>query len=238
MYIRTDVAGALGELGKPIISFRNTNKVRTSVVSHGASHKAKAEADKLMNEVFESLGASNVALLDGREVELHIIPYDKQLTDLPEFQNRKGKRAPDGQAYDLLRATGGMESGPLIRYAIGEETIVKLQQKPSPFTPGFMVSHESARVVAQFALPDEHKRRLQEAFEERRRAVSSGAADWVGMYAGSNPQLYFASSTAAFFNHARRITAPDPARFTRVWLEKNDPATHALLTTVYERARR
>src|SRR5262245_33246888 len=179
MYIRTEIAGALGELGKPIISFRNTNKVRTSVISHGASHKAKAEANKLMDEVFGSLGSPNVSLLDGREVELHVIPYDKQLTDLPEFQNKKDQRMSDGRSDDLLRTTGGMGSGPLIRYAIGEETIVKLLERPTPFKPGFMVSHDSALVVAQFALPDEHKKRLQEVFEERRRAVASGAADWI-----------------------------------------------------------
>lgn len=126
-------------LGKPVISFRHADKVRTSVIHHGTSHKARAEANTLMDEVFESLGPSNVALLDGRDVELHIIPYDKQLPELSEFQKLKGQRSPEGRSYDFLRTTGGMEFGQIIRYAIGEETIIKLLQKPSPFNPGFMV---------------------------------------------------------------------------------------------------
>lgn len=224
-------------LGKPVISFRHADKVRTSVIHHGTSHKARAEANTLMDEVFESLGPSNVALLDGRDVELHIIPYDKQLPELSEFQKLKGQRSPEGRSYDFLRTTGGMEFGQIIRYAIGEETIIKLLQKPSPFNPGFMVSHESALVVAQFALTADQKRRLQEVFEERRRAFLAGTADWVGMYAGTSAHAYFASSTAALFNHPRRVILPDPARFSRKWLEHRDPAMHAFLTDVYQRAR-
>ena len=52
-------------LGKPVISFRHADKVRTSVIHHGTSHKARAEANTLMDEVFESLGPSNVARSTG-----------------------------------------------------------------------------------------------------------------------------------------------------------------------------
>jgi hypothetical protein len=87
-------------------------------------------------------------------------------------------------------------------------------------------------VVAQFALTDQQKNALQKAFQDRRQAL----LDWVGPEAGSSAEAYFASSTAAFFGHRRSVAAPDPLRFTREWLAKNDPQLLALLSDVYQRA--
>ena len=221
-------------IGEPVISLRRADKVRTSVIHRGATHKAKAEATKGMNEVFESLGPSNVALLAGRDVLLHLIPYDKQLTDLPEFASRKAQRTPDGKAYDLMRSTGPIPSGQNIVLAIGEEDVAYMRERRPHLLQGFAVSHDSGLVVAQFALTSAQKNALQQAFQDRHRTL----ADWVGANAGSSPDEYFASSTAAFFGHSRSVGAPDPARFTPAWLAKNDPTMYALLQDVYQRARK
>ena len=75
-----------------------------------------------------------------------------------------------------------MEFGQIIRYAIGEETIIKLLQKPSPFNPGFMV-RTSRRSWSRSSRSLRIRRGdFQEVFEERRRAFLAGTADWVGMY--------------------------------------------------------
>jgi hypothetical protein len=239
MYIRTHAPGALGEptgtahgvlLGKPIIALRTGQEVRISVKDQGVPHEVTREATKGMKEVFRSLGPSNVALLHGIDVELHIIPYDKQVTDLPEFASLKGQRV-SGRLYDLMRSTEPIQSGSIVRYAIGEEDVAYTRKRLPHFLAGFAVSNDSARVVAQLALTSLQKNVQQKAFQGRRQAL----LDWVGPEAGSSAEAYFASSTAAFFGHSRSVAAPDPLRFTREWLGKNDPQMHALLSDVYQR---
>ena len=230
MYIRADVAGAFGELGKPIVSFRK--KVRTSVAEHGVSRLASAEAKRLMNEVFDGLSQANVSRLDGTGVRLHLIPHDKQLTDLGEFKGLKGKPTPDGKVYDSVRATGGVRSGGRIEYAVAEETIVSIPGKLQRYHLGYFVSHESGRVVFRFALTSDQKNRLNETFRDRGKASGT----WVGDYAGVSPEAYFAASTAAFFGHPQRDMVPYLSRFTRTWLAENDPPMHALLSEIYQHA--
>jgi hypothetical protein len=242
MYIPTNTAGA-GEpiphvrfLGKPIINLRAGKIVRTSVKNHGRRGEATREATKTMKEVFRNLAPANVALLDGTDVQLHIIPHDKQLTDISEFVHLRGQRTCGGRLCDLVRSTGPMQLGPSILYAIGEEDVAYSRDRLPHLLQGFAVSHDSALVVARFALTVTQKKTLDDIFARRRQDVQAGAAHWIGAYAGSSPDAYFASSTAGFFEHPRSVGAPDPARFTRAWIEKNDPAMHALLREVYQGA--
>lgn len=228
---RKAAAACLGAL--PIFARKALDELPTAVWGHGTSELARSDAEKLMNRVFESLGPSNVSLLDGYDVQLHIIPHDKRLTDLPEFASLKGVKTFDGRRYEDVRGVGGMKFGQSILYTIGEETLVARPDKP--FYPGGrVVYHETGHVVGQFALTQTQQKRLQDAFAKRKKANGP----WLEPYASSNPAEYFACATSAFFMNPPVGRTGDPIPYTREWLERNDRPIHALLTDVYKRAAR
>lgn len=225
MYIHEHISGT----ESPAIFARRLPDLQLDVKKHGGSDEAVAEATALMNKIFWSLSPANVALLRGLSIQLHIIPHGKQLTDVTEFRKLRGKTTPDGKPYESLRATGGMRLGSRILYAAGEETIIRVDGVLPYYHGGFVVAYESGHVVARFALTKSQQQRLQNAFDERRRT----AGTWVGVEAGSSPEAYFSSSTAALFGHPRRNMVPDIARFTRRWLAQNDSRMHQLLSGVF-----
>ncbi len=237
MYIREPISPALSEpvdagvgalLGKPLISLRQTDRVRTSVERHGASHDALDKAMTLMNEVFLSLRPSNVSHLGGARIRLHIIPHDKKLTDLAAF--REWRTGPSKLFNDSQRATYGLrtQSDSDIVYAIGEEQIVPSPRPPTHYHLGYLVSHNSGLVVAQFALTSDQKKWLLQLFRER------PAISLLGAVRASRPETYFAEATAAFFGHPEHDALR--VRFTRASLAQNDPQMHALLSEIYDGA--
>lgn len=236
MYIRVQTYRTLGEsvgpfegtfTGTPILA----HTLPMAVWGHGASAVAISEANKSMIEVLGSLGRDNVNLLEGMDVQLHIVPHDKKLTDLDEFAWLKGVKTFDGSNYDDVRGVGGTKFGKSILYAVAEETLVSIPgRKPSGECRGHVVSHESGHVVAQFALTKTQTRRLQEAYNTRKDANGP----WLRPYASSNCQEYFGDATAAFFEHAISNREADKVAYTRAWLKKNDRPIYRLLTDVYK----
>jgi hypothetical protein len=217
-------------LGTPLLARKTPDTVEMVVWRHGASASAIGEANRLMIEVLGSLRPSNVMLLEGIDIQLHIIPKDKKLTDLGEFRLMTGAKTVDGRIYDDLRGMGGEKFGGSILYAVGEETLVSIPGYPSPYGSGYVAAHESGHVVEQFALTKSQRTRLQDAFDARTRANGP----WLSTYAKSNPHEYFASSTAAFYGHPRTSSAIDRTVFTRAWLKKSDRHMYGLLTDVYK----
>ena len=230
MYIREQVPVRLGE---SIFARRTPDKVEAVVWSHGAPDLAKNEATMFMNEVFDSLGPANLALFAGIDVQLHIIPHDKRLTDLFEFESLKGRPTPDGRKYEDIRGMGGMRFGRSILLAVGQETLMSVPGKQLGFTRGAVPSHESAHVVGLFGLTRSQKSRLDDAFAKRTKAQGP----WVDTYASSNTEEYFASCASAFFGRAPTNKASERARFNRPWLKENDRPMYALLADVFKRAR-
>ncbi|WHZ21130.1 MAG: hypothetical protein OJF47_000242 [Nitrospira sp.] len=96
------------------------------VVDHGASPAAVKVAHERMGEILGALQPGNVAQIKGLTVELHLIPHDKRLTDLPEYASLKGTKTFDGRLYDDLRGAGGMKVGSTIRYAVAEEELIAI----------------------------------------------------------------------------------------------------------------
>ncbi len=184
-----------------------------------------------MIEVLGSMGPSNVSLLESMDIQLHIIPHDKKLTDLDEFSFLKGVKGSDGKNYDDSRGVGGTKFGSSILYAVAEENMVSIPGKPSHYT-GFLVSHESGHVVEKFALTKTQRKRLQEAYSARKDANGP----WLSAYASSDLHEYFAQSTAAFFAHPQNDREADKVAYTRAWLQKNDHPMYKLLADVYKGA--
>lgn len=106
------------------------------VVDHGTSQAASTAAKERMTEILSNLKDSNRGKLRGLTIELHIIPHDKKLTDLPEFASLKGVKTHDGRLYDDLRGVGGTKVGSVIRYAVAEEQLVHI---PGSGTAGGVV---------------------------------------------------------------------------------------------------
>jgi len=95
------------------------------VVDHGASG-AKAAAMVRLRQVFYGLNPANLAEFQRNgitRIEMHIIPYDKKLTDLTEFAGLRGTRTHDGRLYDDIRGAGGSLEGSTLRYAVAEEEL-------------------------------------------------------------------------------------------------------------------
>jgi hypothetical protein len=221
-----------GVNGTPIVVRKAPAKPTMAVWGHGASARAKSEASRFMIEVLGSLGRPNVGLLEGIDIQLHIIPHDKKVTDLLEFSPLKGKDAGDGRTYDDLRGVGGQKFGGSILYAAGEETLVHIPGKPSGYYQGYIVSHESGHVVEQFALTPAQRKRLLDAFA--RRQETNGP--WLSADVSADVHEYFASSTAAFYGHPKTNKAAERVTYTREWLKKNDGPMYRLLNDVYNRA--
>lgn len=216
----------------PSIQRKPDPQLPTKVIAHGASAEAVRVAESRMREVLGNLKDPAAGELKGATVELHIIPKDKKLTDLPEFASLKGTKTFDGRNYDDLRGAGGTKVGDTIRYAIAEEQLIPVAGKPSGYAMGFVAGHESGHVVEQFGVTADQKKDLQDAYDARKRAGGPWLApEW---YTKSNTGEYFAQSTAAYFNRPYSTSDEDKKTYTRDWLKKNDPAMFKLLSAIYK----
>jgi hypothetical protein len=121
MYIHEHISGIQGA---PMVG-RFVPRPELDVKKHGASDEAVAAATAVMDKLFWSLRPSNVDILRGLSIHLHIIPCSKKATDVAEFRKLKDKTAPNGRSYDSVRAVDAMRSGSRIEYAVGEESIVE-----------------------------------------------------------------------------------------------------------------
>ena len=201
------------------------------VISHGVSQSTVALARERMTEILGGLKAENLSALGNVTVELHIIPADKRLTDLPEFSHLKGHRTFDGRLYDDLRGAGGTKEGSTIRYAIAEEQLVTVTGHPSGYAQGFVAGHETGHIVEQYALTADQSADLQKAFDARTQAHGPWLnPDW---YTRSNRDEYFAQGAAAYFGHPYSSSDEDKRQYTREWLRTNDPALYRLLSQVF-----
>jgi hypothetical protein len=202
------------------------------VVAHGASAAAVKAAEAQMREVLGALKEANLAQLKGETIELHIIPANQKLTDLPEYANLKGVPTWDKKrVYDDLRGVGAEKVGSVIRYAIAEEQLVNVPGHPMGYAPGLAGTHESGHVVQQFALTKRQNDDLTAAYNAR---VKAGGP-WLApaSYTSGRADEYFAQGTAAYFGHPYSTSDEDKKAYTKEWLQKNDPALFKLLDEVY-----
>lgn len=99
--------------------------ISLAVVDHGATGVVGIARQRL-DEIYRSMSTTNLAELQRSgitRVEMHIIPYDQKIVDLPEFARLRGRRTDDGRLWDDVRGEGGIQSGSIIRYAVGEENL-------------------------------------------------------------------------------------------------------------------
>jgi hypothetical protein len=219
----------------PVVQRQATPAATTismKVVPHGASEAAVKAAETQTREVLATLKAANLTQLKGETIELHIIPSNKKLTDLPEYANLKGVQTWDKKrAYDEIRGAGAEKVGSVIRYAVAEEQLVNVPNRPMGYAPGFVGTHESGHVVQQFALTKRQNDDLAAAYSAR---VKAGGP-WLApaWYTSGNVGEYFAQGTAAYLGHPYSTSGEDKKMYAKDWLQKNDPALFKLLDEIY-----
>ncbi|HJP92672.1 MAG TPA: DUF4157 domain-containing protein [Pyrinomonadaceae bacterium] len=99
--------------------------ITLAVVDHGATG-VRAAARERLDEIYRTLSPANLGVLQSSgvtRIEMHIIPYDKKIIDLPEFARLRGTPTPDGRLWDNVRGEGGIRDGSIIRYSVGEENL-------------------------------------------------------------------------------------------------------------------
>ncbi len=201
-------------------------------MSHGAAAGAEKIARERAEEVIGGMRAPATGELKGATIELHIVPKNKKLTDLPEFSHLKGTKTFDGRKADDVRGVGGIKKDDTIRYAIGEEQLKSIPDKPTGYGLGFVAAHESGHIVEQFGLTAEQQKELKAAYENRKKAKGP----WLSPanYTMSLIHEYFAQSTAAYFGHPYSTSAEDKKTYTRKWLKSNDKEMYDLLKKIYK----
>jgi hypothetical protein len=229
-------AGEKGTAGTPADTKaeakKGTSTSAVKVVGHGVSADTEKIARERVEEVIGGLQTPDTGKLKGATIELHIIPRDKKLTDLEEFKHLKGTKTFDGRNYDDLRGVGGVKKDDTIRYAVAEEQLISVPDKPSGYSLGFVASHESGHIVEQFGLTEEQQKGLQTAYDNRKKANGPWLSpDW---YTKSGTGEYFAQSTAAYFGRPYSTSDEDKKSYTRKWLESNDKEMYELLKKIYK----
>jgi hypothetical protein len=135
------------------------------------------------------MAVSNIALAGG---ELHIIGRNQVTTDLPEW--RQDKHVPlyeptyDGATRD--RRTRGM--GGLIT-SCGEENLLNLPA--DRYRGSDICLHEFAHEIEGFGIGQAIRAKFDAQFQS-----SKDKGLWLGSYAGSNPNEYFAELSMWYFN--------------------------------------
>lgn len=219
------------------------SKVTITVVEHGASGDAVAAAKAIQDQEWKNLDTPSLRRIVGLTVELHVIPHDKKMTDLDEFKALKGTTTFDGRLWDDVRGINMGRIGDKIISAVGEETLVTIAGKPAGYALGFVAAHESGHAIRQAMTPaqDEELVLLYDT-----RVVAKGKPDppkagdpaddltlddWLAprWYTASNADEYLAQSVSAFFGHPYSDDKDIKEKYTRDWLQKNDPGMYKFL---------
>jgi alpha-glucosidase len=162
--------------------------------------------------------------LSAAGAELHIIGRDQVTTDLPEWRHDKGKPLAEYNGLTRDQRTRGM--GGLLT-SCGEENLLKLEQ--DRYRGRDICVHEFAHNLLGHGVSRAVREKVHEQY---RRSLDRDL--WVGSYAGSNRDEFFAELTMWYFGtHGDlRMKGAKPAN-GREGLKAYDPEAFALLDEFY-----
>ena len=121
--------------------------------------------------------------------ELHIIGRDQVTTDLPEWRHDKGKPLAEYNGLTRDQRTRGMGG---LMTSCGEENLLKLEK--DRYRGRDICVHEFAHNILGHGASREFRQKVR---EQHRRSLDRGL--WVGSYAGSNLDEFFAELTMWYF---------------------------------------
>lgn len=159
--------------------------------------------------------------------ELHIIGRNQVTTDLPEW--RQDKHVPLDEYNGLTRDVRTRGMGGLIT-SCGEEGLLKLRS--DRYFGNDICMHEFAHNIEGTGMGSEIRAQFNAQFQ-----ISKDKGLWLGSYAGSNPNEYFAELTVWYFDSqgslSGMITPPPRPEHGTEGLRKYDPDAFALFDAFY-----
>ena len=189
------------------------------VVCDDALREGFKRLDTLLKNLPEVLAKMVVA-----GAELHIIGKNQMTSDLPEHRHLKGQQfgSVKGQTVDeRTRGLGGLLT------SCGEENLLRLEI--DRYHGRDICIHEFAHNIRNAGMTPEQRKKFD---AQRERSLKNNL--WVGSYAGSNPDEFFAELTMWYFGtHGDMgMQGPKPAN-GKEGLKQYDPQAFALLDDFY-----
>ena len=156
--------------------------------------------------------------------ELHIIGKDQVTSDLPEHRHMKGQQfgsRPGETVDERTRGLGGLLT------SCGEENLLRLEN--DRYRGRDICIHEFAHNIRNAGMTPEVRKKFD---DQRERSLKNNL--WVGSYAGSNPDEFFAELSMWYFGTVgdMGMKGPKPGR-GKEGLMKYDPEAYALLDEFY-----
>ncbi len=155
---------------------------------------------------------------------LHIIGRDQVTTDLPEWRHDKGKPIAEYNGLTRDERTRGM--GGLLT-SCGEENLLRLEK--DVYRGRDICVHEFAHTIRSSGMTDELRKKFDEQWQ---RSIRKNL--WVGGYAASNTDEFFAELSMWYFGTFgdMNMNEPKPAK-GREGLMRYDPEAFALFDDFY-----
>jgi hypothetical protein len=156
--------------------------------------------------------------------ELHIIGRDQVTTDLPEWRQDKGKALSEYNGLTRDQRTRGMGG---LMTSCGEENLLKLEK--DRYRGRDICVHEFAHNILGHGVSRDVRQKVREQYH---RSLDRGL--WVGSYAASNYDEFFAELTMWYFGTHGDLGMKDtkPAN-GRDGLKAYDPEAFTLLDDFY-----
>ena len=164
------------------------------------------------------------AKLRTARAELHIIGRDQVTTDLPEWRQDKGKALAEYNGLTRDQRTRGMGG---LMTSCSEENLLKLEN--DRYWGRDICVHEFAHNILGHGVSRDMRQKVREQY---RRSLDRGL--WVGSYAGSNFDEFFAELTMWYFGtHGDLGMKGAKPAVGRDGLKVYDPEAFTLLDDFY-----
>lgn len=238
--------GTRTALSSKIVDYHYLLKAQSWVQKSAEGADADA-AKSIMYKMSNSYTEDAKKLFTGMAIEVHIIPNEAELTDLPLWKHKVGETTctddpelPEGgreegcvedRPFNELRGLGGSEmSGPnRVTLAVGEEQLITLADPAWPTSrPGYVLAHEFGHAPFKYA-SSEFRSSVQQILNER-----GPDGEYVGNddYASSNIDEYVAMGTTALFRYPNYGTSTH--EYSPTWLVENDVPLLVKLKSFYD----
>jgi len=222
--------------------------LRANVVSYAQAEDrwgSRDATEEYARIIFDNVGDYNLGPMLGWRVDIHVIPASQKITDLPRYEDLKGKptdRDGGNRNYDDIRGAGGERDydNKVIYMAVGEEMVQSTPGYPITYSEGYVLIHEAAHTVMGqhnqdepkdwFMLRDHQGERLLELYDAK---LDDPNFDWLGdeAYTKSSVEEYFAESVAAYFGFP--LGGNYQNEYRPEVLESRDPQMYQLVDDIF-----
>jgi hypothetical protein len=230
--ITTNVIGYCSTLGPDGLSActRSTNFRGAGPVSSQGS------------AMLATLNESDRARMVGRIIEVHVVPPELSVTQIPTYKSLAGPKdcggymvvgtTCDGRPYSKIRGGGGVLIGNRVAMFVGAEEMQNIvsptpEVNPANFSLGYVFAHELGHTVLDFMM----NRTLGQQAYDYRMAIGGPWVGYLDSYSRSDIGEYWAEGTAAWFGY--RVSSQFAADYTKTWLQANDSNLYVRLASVY-----